>query len=547
MKMDHLFKKLFKNIIFGIIKIIARGVPKSKMDNPYRVGIYLRLSKEDERLGESGSITNQRAILMNYIKEHQLTFVKEYVDDGVSGTTFHRLGFNQMIQDIEDHKINMILTKDTSRLGRDHIEFGYYVEKYFPEKNVRYVAVCDNIDTISNNNDMLLFKSAYNDMYVKDISNKIRASLNIKKQNGEFVGAYAPYGYQKSLQDKHRLVIDEEAAQVVKRIFQLFIEGNSISNIAFLLTEDKIKIPSVYQKMNRGLKSKLFGIWTARTITDILTNPTYQGDLTQGRCKKINYKSKKRIHTKEQDWIICKNACPAIISRETFALAKSLYTSNRNHATSSDKPSLLLRGLVYCKECNHTIGFRTVLSHNKQKKAQKRIYGNCNYYLKKRKYQSCTPHSISYLELEQKILKIVSQLSSKLDKNLILLDFKKKEQEYNFSNNFEKEKNKLQKDLELEKKKRMNLYEDKLSEFITKEQYLQVDHQLHQKINLLQEKLKKIKEEEQIQRKLNKTHNLSFILDQYLTDRNFLFEIIKKITISESGKIEIYFKVKSTS
>lgn len=517
------------------------------MDNHYQVGIYLRLSKEDERLGESGSITNQRAILMNYIKEHQLTFVKEYVDDGVSGTTFQRLGFNQMIRDIEERKINMILTKDTSRLGRDHIEFGYYVEKYFPEKNVRYVAVCDNIDTISNNNDMLLFKSAYNDMYVKDISNKIRASLNIKKRNGEFVGAYAPYGYQKSTYNKHKLVIDEEAAQVVKRIFQLFIEGNSISNIAFILTKDKIEIPSIYQKMNRGLKSNLFGIWTSRTITDILTNPTYQGDLTQGRCKKVNYKSKKRIHTKEKDWIICKNACPAIISREMFSLAKTLYSSNKNRAMKSKKGPLLLQGLVYCKECNHTIGFRTVLSYNKQQEEQKKIYGNCNYYLKKRKYYSCTPHSISYLELEKIVLNIIDQISLNLDKNLIFLEFQKKEQEYCFSNNLLKEMNKLQKDLELEMKKRNNLYEDKLSEFITEEQYLQVKQHIQKKINQIQEKLIKMREEEQRQKKLNKNRELSSILDQYLKDRSFLFEIIKKITISETGKIDIYFKIKSPS
>lgn len=273
----------------NIIKI------EKTMTKEYRVGIYLRLSKEDENNGESESITNQRALLLNYIHEHQLTLVKEYIDDGVSGTTFNRLGFKQMIQDIEHQKINMILTKDTSRLGRDHIEFGYYVEKYFPEHQVRYVALCDNIDTFQNNNDMLLFKSAYNDMYVKDISNKIRASLNIKKKNGEFVGAYAPYGYQKSSVDKHQLIIDEPAAIVVKKIFQLFKNGTSITQISKILTKEQIPIPSVYKNLNRGLKSPLFGIWTQRTITDILTNPTYIGNLTQGRSKKINYKSKKEF------------------------------------------------------------------------------------------------------------------------------------------------------------------------------------------------------------------------------------------------------------
>ena len=149
----------------------------------YKVGIYLRLSREDERLGESGSISTQRDLLLNYIRDNNLIFVDEYVDDVVSGTTFDRAGFNRMIKDCESKKINMIITKDTSRLGRDHIEFGFYVERYFPEHGIRYVAVNDGIDTFSNSsaNDMLVFKSAFNDMYVKDISNKQRSSLYTKK------------------------------------------------------------------------------------------------------------------------------------------------------------------------------------------------------------------------------------------------------------------------------------------------------------------------------------------------------------------------------
>ena len=188
-----------------------------------------------------------------------------------------------MIKDIENGKINMVVTKDLSRLGRDYIETGEYIEKWFPENNVRYVAVNDQIDTFKQENDMLLFKSAYNDMYVKDISNKIRTSLWIKKKQGEFVGAYAPYGYRKDIYDKHKLVIDDEAANVVRKIFQLFTSGISISQIADNLTKEKIAIPSIHQGMNRGIKSSLFGIWTTRTITDILTNPTYIGHLTQGR------------------------------------------------------------------------------------------------------------------------------------------------------------------------------------------------------------------------------------------------------------------------
>lgn len=514
------------------------------MNNNYQVGIYLRLSKEDERLGESGSITNQRAILMNYIKEHNLTFIKEYIDDGVSGTTFNRVGFNQMIEDINNKKINMILTKDTSRLGRDHIEFGYYVEKYFPEHNVRYIAVCDNIDTLYNN-DMLLFKSAYNDMYVKDISNKIRASLNIKKRNGEFVGAYAPYGYKKDIHNKHKLIIDKETSFTVKRIFKLFIEGNSITKIANILTNDKVPIPSIQKNMNRGLKSSLFGIWTTRTITDILTNPTYQGNLTQGRSKKINYKSKKRIHTPKESWIITKNTCPAIIDTNTFEYAQTIYHSNKNRHSNKKNQDLLLKGFVYCQECNHTIGFRTIVSNTKKEGLKKNIYGNCNYYLKKRQYNGCTPHSIHYHELENIILKQVELLSSKIQKDNILKILKKKLALENKDNEIEKERNKLKANLKLEQIKLNNLYEDKISGFITTDRYLEIEKNIQNKINIIEKQLNKLSLEDNLFTQISYEDYFEKIFSKYLTSKYFLITIIDKILINEEGEINIYFKISS--
>lgn len=515
------------------------------MKNDYQVGIYLRLSKEDDRLGESGSITNQRAILMNYIKENKLTYVKEYIDDGVSGTTFNRTGFNQMIQDIENKKINMILTKDTSRLGRDHIEFGYYVEKYFPEHNVRYVAVCDNIDTIYNNNDMLLFKSAYNDMYVKDISNKIRASLNIKKRNGEFVGAYAPYGYVKDPNDKHRLLIDEEAAFVVRRIFKLFIQGVSITKIADILTEEQVVIPSIYKNMNRGIKSSLFGIWTTRTITDILTNPTYMGDLTQGRSRKINYKSKKRIHTKKKDWIVVKGSCPVIVEANVFELAQKMYQLNKNKFSNivTCQDDLLLKGLIYCEECGHTIGFRTVFQKTKKAGNSKKIYGNCNYYLKKRKYHACTPHSIRYQELENLILEKVLFLSQLIDKKKLKYNILKEGLRTSSLGELKQKESHLKKEIELEKRKLDPLYEDKLSGFINKEQYLKVLKKIEGRIQNLQLQLIEIVQKIEKLEATDCQENFETIYSHFIKSRVFIAGLIEKITISEEGKIHIYFRI----
>ena len=229
----------------------------------YKVGIYIRLSKEDEekeKYSESESIQNQRVLLMQYIKENKLNFVSEYVDDGVSGTSFDRPGFNKMIEDIENEKINMVITKDLSRLGRDYVQTGLYTETYFPEHNVRYIAILDNIDTglDSANNDIAPFKSILNEMYAKDTSKKINSVLQSKRQQGEYLGT-APYGYKKDPDNKYHLIIDEEAAEVVRTIFRKFLEGMGTMQIADYLSEQKIPIPSDYNKRKRTRRSKKHG------------------------------------------------------------------------------------------------------------------------------------------------------------------------------------------------------------------------------------------------------------------------------------------------
>lgn len=502
------------------------------MSNNYKVGIYLRLSREDEKLGESGSITNQRSILLDYIEKNNLEFVSEYVDDGVSGTTFDRVGFKKLLRDIEDKKINMVITKDTSRLGRDHIEFGYYVERYFPENNIRYVAVCDNIDTLSNNNDMLLFKSAYNDLYVKDISNKIRASLNIKKHKGEFVGAYAPYGYKKDINDKHKLVIDEEAAIVVRRIFNLFIKGNSITSIANRLTKEGVVIPSIYKNMNRGIKSTLFGIWHQRTVSDILTNPTYMGNLTQGRSKKVNYKSKKRIHTLRDNWIIAHDSCPAIVEKRVFEMASMMYLSNKNKFRNNN--DFLLKGLVYCSSCGHRIGFRSI------KGDKEKTYGACNYYLKHRIYNVCTPHKIKYIVLENLVLKEIKRLLKIIDYDYILKKLLKIKKEKENSTS-DKKLIELKKDIDLLDIKIDRLYDDKLSGLIDKDMYLRCYDRLNKekqninkKIILLEGNNKNIDIEEEFRK----------FIDRIIFDRSFICSIISSINYSEEGSVDIYFRFK---
>ena len=265
----------------------------------YNVGIYIRLSREDDdKVMMSESITNQKSLLLQYVKENNLRVYDIYIDDGYSGTNFDRPDFNRLIRDIELGKVNMVITKDMSRLGRDYIGTGNLIEKYFPEHNIRYIAVTDNIDTFldSSNNDIAPFKAIMNDMYAKDISKKIKSSLRAKMKDGKFVGGRSPFGYQKDPNDKNRLVIDEEQAIVVRRIFEMCLSGLTPFKIAKELTNEHIKTPAQYYnfkwKSNYNLK---YGQWHSKTIRDILTNRMYIGDLVQNKRVKVNYKVKRII------------------------------------------------------------------------------------------------------------------------------------------------------------------------------------------------------------------------------------------------------------
>ena len=520
----------------------------------YKVGIYLRLSREDERLGESGSISTQRDLLLNYIRDNNLIFVDEYVDDGVSGTTFDREGFNRMIKDCESKKINMIITKDTSRLGRDHIEFGFYVERYFPEHGIRYVAVNDGIDTFSNSsaNDMLVFKSAFNDMYVKDISNKQRSSLYTKKRNGQFVGAYAPYGYNKSEEDKHKLVINEEEAEVVRRIFNMFASGDSLTTICDKLTNENIPTPSMSKGMNIGQNNYHYGVWSTRTVGDILKSPNYIGNLTQSKQKKVSYKSKKRVHNKKDNWIIVENAIPRIIDDELYELVQNMFSSNKNRIKGNGiTDSLLLRGLIYCKECGHTFGFRAQYQDTKKHGRVCRVYGNCKYWAKRKNQGVCTPHSVKYHEIEEAVVNELKNLCNKYIDSNSLEDSYKKESKLNAKKDkYNIEILKLQNSNKVLNKKIDDCYNDKLDGNITLDMYKRAYNNF---VNQIQDNDNKIREyQKEIynieNNKLDNDKSLMERIEKFLSmdnpNRNLIASLIDRIEITEDNNIDIYYKFK---
>ena len=369
----------------------------------YRVAIYIRLSKEDlekEHSDESESVINQKNLLLQFIEKNRMNLVDIYIDDGVSGTSFDRPDFNRLIRDIEAGRINMVITKDLSRLGRDYILSGYYVEKYFPEHKVRYIALLDNIDTgiDSSGNDIAPFKSVLNDMYAKDISKKIKSVLRSKKEMGLFVGKEAPYGYTKAPDNKYQLIIDEPAARIVKEIYEKYLQGYGTSQIANDLSSRNIPIPSVHKEINRGNKSPKYGLWSNRTVKHILENETYTGCLVQNKYNKLSYKSKKMIETPEELWIKIEDAHEAIIDKETWERVQKLLI--RSKGTRTRNESYILSGLIKCHECKSGIGIA-------KKDNRGYSYGRCLRYAKYSKFHVCTPHSFRYEKLETKILEIL--------------------------------------------------------------------------------------------------------------------------------------------
>lgn len=240
--------------------------------------MYIRLSREDGENGESESIGNQRKILQRYIKENNLELIKEYVDDGVSGTTFDRPGFNKMLEDIENRTINMVITKDLSRLGRDYITVGEYTEKYFPSNNIRYVALTDGIDTYidSTNNDITPFKAIMNDMYAKDISKKIRSVFKEKQRQGEYMCSIPAYGYKRHPTIKNKLIIDEQVRNVVEEIFDMYVNGHGSVDIVNFLNSNKYLSPSGYRKTGIIQDENKTGYnWNEITLCSMLRNEVY--------------------------------------------------------------------------------------------------------------------------------------------------------------------------------------------------------------------------------------------------------------------------------
>ena len=337
--------------------------------NKYNAAIYLRLSKEDGDKEESYSIGNQRDLAKQFLSSYPEIYIKEeMIDDGFTGTNFNRPAFKAMLEKITKGEINCVVVKDLSRFARDYIGSGYYLEKLFPTLGVRFISINDNIDTGENNsaNDNLImsFKNILNDSYVRDISIKIRSQFEIKRKKGEYVGAFTVFGYAKSPDNKHKLVIDKNAAEIVKNIFAWRIEGQSAAAIAKKLNLLSVPSPSEYKKMSgsnfsANLQKKHEALWSAKAVIRILTNEIYTGTLIQGKSTTANYKVNKVIEKERSEWNITENAHEAIISREIFETAQNVLKRDTRTNPGRKKP-YLFSGFLFCADCGASMVRRKV-------------------------------------------------------------------------------------------------------------------------------------------------------------------------------------------
>ncbi len=388
----------------------------------YMAGLYYRLSQEDERQGESVSIDNQRAILRKYAEERGFEIHDEYIDDGVSGTTFQRPGVQRLLDDAKTGVINTIIVKDLSRFGRNYIEVGQYVDYVFPAFGIRFIAIQDNVDTENRDSgamERMPIMNVFNEWHAANTSKKIRAVLKSNAREGKYHARKAPYGYVKSDTEKKTPIVDEEAAAVVKRIFEMRASGLSPHKIADKLNEDKIPNPSKYSFDKYGIVGKRnhFNLWAFCAVNSILRNPTYLGHMAQQRWSSISYKNHKRYKKDESEWIVVKNTHEPIITQELWDKVREVEKSVAQGRKTKRGYTHPLSGFLICADCGGKMKLNYINRDGK-------LYFNCGNHLRLGK-SYCFSHFIQAKDIESIVLDDMREMAQRivLDEKTIREDF----------------------------------------------------------------------------------------------------------------------------
>lgn len=528
------------------------------MKKLYKVGIYCRLSVEDAvnsakaknyiPSDESVSIENQYEILSKFVMLNGWVEVKTYRDDGYSGGNFQRPGFQEMLEDARSGLINLILVKDLSRLGRDFVEVGRYTDVVFPSLGCRFVSVLDCLDSEGDNTDMLHFRSLMNDYHLKDLSSKIKSVLHAKMKSGQYLGSYAPYGYRKSEDDKHQLVIDEEAAAVVQRIFEMRRSGMAYGKITAALNQDGILSPRWYWAIHYGNGScKCSKLWAYATVKNILNDAVYTGTLTQNRTGSRSYKDKTLIQKPESEWISHVDAHEAIISPETWdAVQEQNQLAKLRCADNAAPQPALFTGKLVCADCGHPLVVNRQTKRRKNGAVKKYVSYYCLQYANSG-HSICSWHWISEITLQQLILNEIKAQAKAVTVNEAAVLEKLKKQVSSADTmrqeNTRQEIASLRRRVQELEQMTAKLYEDKVSGTITEATFLMLIEKSEQERIQKSDRLDALLSEAgKVQQELSDLQKWTALIRKYLNltelDRNTVDELIDRIEVSEATVVD---------
>ncbi len=516
------------------------------IQNEWRAGLYIRLSREDGDKLESESVSSQRAILERFILERPEILVHDfYIDDGWSGTDFDRPSFQRMLADITSKKINCVIVKDLSRFGRNYVEAGKYLETVFPLFKVRFIAVNDQIDSIGNpssvNNVIVPFKNIMNDEYCRDISVKVRSALDVRRKQGKFIGSFAAYGYQKDKDDHNKLVIDEDAAYYVRLIYKKFLDGYSMIGIARELNEAGVVNPSAYKAQKGWCKNAKGSLWVDSTVRRILTNELYIGNLVQKKNEVVSYKIHVAKPVDVQNRITVEHTHEPIISQEDFHKVQSLLQRDTRTSPQQGKLSVFA-GFLKCADCGRAMQKRTV----------KQPYRTYEYYCcstyRKLHSEACTKHAIRAETIKEAVLSALNEYIR------LAVDFDRLTEKVHETKKNDRESKRLTAELakqEREIQKSQNLLVDLYPDFkcgiISREQYFALKEKYENALERAKQAAEGLKERIQnFENGMDGTNEFIASFKKYrgfqeLT-RDILCELVENIYIHEGGEIEIRLK-----
>ena len=523
---------------------------KKETSIEYYAIAYYRLSKDDRGKNESDSIANQRKLMETYLENNpNIKKVDEAYDDGYTGTNFERPGFRVVMEAIESKRVNCVIVKDLSRLGREYIQVGNYLERVFPSMGVRFIAINDDIDSnhSSDSDDIIIpIKNIMNESYCRALSKSLRKQFRMQRVDGEFMGAFASYGYRKSPDDKHKLIIDDYAAEVVTGIFSLKIRGYSQQGIADYLNQENVLPPAAYKRSlglnyKSGFKGAKDEKWSAVAVTRILTNPIYIGTLVQGKRGKPNFKSEKVQYKDEAEWIVVENNHPPIVDPLLFQTVAQMLTRD-THVSKETGTVNVLGGILTCGDCGRNMIVRSVTRSGK-----KFYYYMCASYKEKK----CTLHNIQKNIIEEIILNAINtQINLMIELDELVNEVGLSALENSKLRKFDMMIAQKNAELDAVKEKRISLYESFSSRLISREEYDEYRGRYNRQIGIIEDALLKLKtqrktEEESSSIKTNWIQQFIRFKGASELTREIVVTLIDRVYVYEDKRVRIDFNFKN--